>query len=87
MPAPFDTEFLDRRIGQLWMEAAAHTKGSVEQQRVEKLAAKLLDYVSGQHQVRPVVDIFPDWWPLEPKVVERPEPRPVRRKRTRREGA
>jgi hypothetical protein len=67
MPAPFDTEFLDRRIGQLWMEAADHAKGSVEQQRAEKLAAKLLDCVSDQHQMlRRAVDIFPDWWPPNP---------------------
>jgi len=87
MPAPFDTELLDRRIGQLWMEAAGHSKGSVEQQRAEKLVAKLLDYLSGQHQVRPVVDIFPDWWPPEANVVERPEHRPIRRKGTRWERA
>jgi hypothetical protein len=49
------------------MEAADHAKGSVEQQRAEKLAAKLLDCVSDQHQMlRRAVDIFPDWWPPNP---------------------
>src|ERR1051326_2380290 len=72
MSAPLDTEFLERRIGQLWVQATDHAKGSAEEQHLEKLAARLLDYVSDQPQMPlPSGDISPDWWPSEPNVVGR----------------
>jgi hypothetical protein len=46
MEAPFETEFLIRRIGQLWAQAAALPEKSAAQARVEELACKLSDYVS-----------------------------------------
>jgi hypothetical protein len=81
MSAPLDTEFLERRIGQLWVQATDHAKGSAEEQRLEKLAARLLDYVSDQPQM-PLRsgDISPDWWPSEPNVVGRSGNQPVRPK-------
>ncbi len=62
MSAPLDTEFLERRIGQLWVQATDHAKGSAEEQRLEKLAARLLNYVSDQPRIPlPSGDISPDW--------------------------
>lgn len=46
MQAPFETEFLIRRIGQLWAQAAALPEKSPAQAHVEELAGKLSDYVS-----------------------------------------
>ena len=46
---PVDTEFLVRRIGQLWAEAANFTEMSPVQERIETLAGELSDYVSGLH--------------------------------------
>ena len=81
MSAPLDTEFLERRIGQLWVQATDHAKGSAEEQRLEILAARLLDYVSDQPRMPlPSGDISPDWWPPEPNVVGRSGNPPVRRK-------
>jgi hypothetical protein len=66
MSAPFDTEFLERRIGQLWVQATYHAKGSAEEQRLEKLAGRLLDYVSDQRRMPlPPQDISSDWMPSE----------------------
>ena len=45
MPEPFDTEFLDRRIGQLWAEANRLIEESPEQERIERLACELSDYL------------------------------------------
>jgi len=42
-----DTEFLVRRIGQLWAEAANFPEMSPVQERIETLAGELSDYVSG----------------------------------------
>jgi hypothetical protein len=47
MREPVDTEFLVRRIGQLWAEAANLPEKSPVQERIEKLAGELSDYVSG----------------------------------------
>ena len=47
MEEPRNTEFLVRRIGQLWAEAARLPETSAAQQRVESLAGGLSDYVSG----------------------------------------
>ena len=44
---PVDTEFLVRRIGQLWAEAANFPEKSPAQERIETLAGELSDYVSG----------------------------------------
>jgi len=44
---PVDTEFLVRRIGQLWAEAANFPEKSPVQERIETLAGELSDYVSG----------------------------------------
>ena len=85
MSAPFDTEFLERRIGQLWLQATYHAKGSAEELRLEKLADRLLDYVSDQPRMPlPSGDISTDWRPSEPKVVQRSGDQPVRRKGARR---
>ena len=46
MEAPFDTEFLIRRIGQLWTQAADLPEQSAAQAHIEALAGKLSDYVS-----------------------------------------
>ena len=46
MQAPFDTEFLIRRIGQLWAEAAGLSETSPAQKRIEELASNLSGYVS-----------------------------------------
>ena len=46
MQAPFDTEFLIRRIGQLWAQAAGLPETSPAQAHIEELASKLSDYVS-----------------------------------------
>jgi hypothetical protein len=46
LEAPFETEFLIRRIGQLWAQAAALPEKSAAQAHVEELACKLSDYVS-----------------------------------------
>ncbi len=47
MEAPFETEFLIRRIGQLWTQAADLPERSAAQAQIEELACKLSDYVSG----------------------------------------
>lgn len=88
MAAPFDTEFLQRRIGQLWVQATNYPKGSAEEQRLEALAAGLLDYASEQDRM-PLTsgDISPDWWPPEPNFIGRSGHRPVRRKGARRKSA
>src|SRR5690349_10519579 len=81
MSAPLDTEFLERRIGALWVQATDHPKGSAEEQRLEKLAARLLDYVSDQPRMPlPSGNISPDWLPSEPNVVGRSGNPPFRRK-------
>jgi len=46
MEAPFETEFLIRRIGQLWTQAARLPEKSAAQTRIEELACNLSDYVS-----------------------------------------
>jgi hypothetical protein len=46
MEAPFETEFLIRRIGQLWAEAAHLPEKSAAQRHIEELACELSDYVS-----------------------------------------
>jgi hypothetical protein len=46
MEVPFDTEFLIRRIGQLWTQAADLPERSPAQAHIEQLACKLSDYVS-----------------------------------------
>ena len=46
MQAPFETEFLIRRIGQLWTQAAALPEKSPAQAHIEELACQLSDYVS-----------------------------------------
>ena len=87
MSAPLDTEFLERRIGQLWVQATDHAKGSAEEQRLEKLAARLLDYVSDQPRMPlPSGDISPEWWPPEPNVVGRSGNPPVRHKGAKRKS-
>ena len=48
MREPVDTEFLVRRIGQLWAEAAnLPEKSPVQERIIEKPAGELSDYVSG----------------------------------------
>lgn len=47
MEEPSDIEFLVRRIGQLWAEAARLPETSTAHQRIESLACELSDYVSG----------------------------------------
>jgi hypothetical protein len=49
MEQAFDTEFLIRRIGQLWAQAAGLPEKSPAQAHIEELACKLSDYVSGLH--------------------------------------
>lgn len=49
MQTPVNTEFLIRRIGQLWTEAA-NLPESPGQQRVENLACELSDYVAALHE-------------------------------------
>ena len=44
--APFDTNFLIRRITQLWVEAAELPERSSAQAHIEGLARTLSDYVS-----------------------------------------
>jgi hypothetical protein len=46
MEAPLDTNFLIRRITQLWVEAADLPDRSPAQAHIEELACKLSDYVS-----------------------------------------
>lgn len=46
MEAPFDTEFLIRRIGQLWAQASALPEKSPAQAHIEELACELSEYVS-----------------------------------------
>jgi hypothetical protein len=46
MEAPFETEFLIRRIGQLWAEAAGLPEASPAQKHIEELASNLSGYVS-----------------------------------------
>jgi hypothetical protein len=46
MEQAFETEFLIRRIGQLWTQAAALPEKSPAQARIEELACQLSDYVS-----------------------------------------
>jgi hypothetical protein len=46
MEVPFETEFLIRRIGQLWAQAARLPEKSAAQTRLEELACELSDYVS-----------------------------------------
>jgi hypothetical protein len=46
MEQAFDTEFLIRRIGQLWAQAAGLPEKSPAQAHIEELACKLSDYVS-----------------------------------------
>ena len=46
MEQAFETEFLIRRLGQLWTEAAALPERSPAQAHIEELASKLSDYVS-----------------------------------------
>jgi len=53
MEAPFETEFLIRRIGQLWTQAADLPERSAAQAQIEELACKLSDYVSGLYQKQP----------------------------------
>jgi len=47
MAPAFETEFLIRRIGQLWLQAAGLPERSPMQAHIEELACKLSDYVSG----------------------------------------
>jgi hypothetical protein len=49
MKEPSETEFLIRRIGQLWAESACLPETSAAQQRIESLACELSDYVSALH--------------------------------------
>ena len=46
MEVLFDTEFLIRRIGQLWSQAAGLPEKSTAQRHIEGLAGGLSDYVS-----------------------------------------
>lgn len=46
MEAPFETEFLIRRIEQLWTQAARLPEKSAAQRHIEELACELSDYVS-----------------------------------------
>ena len=46
MEALFETEFLIRRIGQLWSQAARLPEKSAAQTHIEELACELSDYVS-----------------------------------------
>jgi len=46
MEALFETEFLIRRIGQLWSQAARLPEKSAAQTHIEELACALSDYVS-----------------------------------------
>jgi hypothetical protein len=46
MEAPFETEFLIRRIEQLWTQAARSPEKSAAQRHIEELAWELSDYVS-----------------------------------------
>jgi len=46
MESPFETEFLIRRIGQLWAQAAGLPEKSAAQRHIEGLASELSDYVS-----------------------------------------
>jgi hypothetical protein len=46
MEQAFETDFLIRRIGQLWTQAAALPEKSPAQAHIEELACKLSDYVS-----------------------------------------
>jgi len=50
MQAPFETEFLIRRIGQLWTQAAALPEKSPAQAHIEELACQLSDYVSALYE-------------------------------------
>ena len=50
---PFETEFLVRRIGQLWTEAAGLPETSPAQAHIEELASKLSDYVSAVLHAKP----------------------------------
>jgi hypothetical protein len=47
MEATCDTQFLIRRITQLWVQGAELPEGSPAQAHIEDLARKLSDYVSG----------------------------------------
>jgi hypothetical protein len=49
MQEPFDTEFLIRRVGQLWAEAAKLPERSPAQEHIETLALELSDYVAYRH--------------------------------------
>ena len=53
MEAPFETEFLIRRIGQLWAQAAGLPEKSSAQAQIEELACKLSDYVSELYREKP----------------------------------
>ena len=46
MEVPLDTQFLIRRIGQSWTQAADLPERSPAQAHIEELACKLSDYVS-----------------------------------------
>ena len=46
MEAPFETEFLIRRIEQLWTQAARLPEKGAAQRHIEELACELSDYVS-----------------------------------------
>ena len=71
----------------MWVQATYHAKGSTEEQHLEKLAARLLDYVSDQRRMPlPSGDISPDWRPSEPNFVEPSGNQPVRRKGARRKS-
>ena len=50
MEVPFDTEFLIRRIGQLWTQAADLPERSPAQAHIEELACTLSDYVSALYE-------------------------------------
>jgi hypothetical protein len=56
MESPFETEFLIRRIGQLWAQAAGLPEKSAAQRHIEGLASELSDYVSRLYGESYVVD-------------------------------
>jgi hypothetical protein len=61
MEAPFETEFLIRRIEQLWTQAAHLPEKSPAQAHIEQLACQLSEYVSGLYgENAELRDSYPD---------------------------
>jgi hypothetical protein len=53
MQAPSETEFLVRRIGQLWEQAADLPERSPAQAHIEELACELSAYVCSLYREKP----------------------------------